>query len=54
MTRLVALLTGIALSLAIAGTHRQAVAEWPNGGMPFPKADIRSPEDFAEIAELYR
>jgi len=29
MTRLVALLTGMALSLAIAGTHRQAVAEWP-------------------------
>jgi hypothetical protein len=29
MTRLVALLTGMALSLAVAGTHRQAVAEWP-------------------------
>ena len=29
MTRLVAFLTGMALSLAIAGTHSQAVVEWP-------------------------
>jgi coenzyme F420-dependent glucose-6-phosphate dehydrogenase len=27
-----------------------AVNEWPNGGMPFPKQDIRNPEDFAAIA----
>jgi coenzyme F420-dependent glucose-6-phosphate dehydrogenase len=32
----------------------QAVREWPNGGMPFPKADIRLPEDFAEIAKIVR
>jgi G6PDH family F420-dependent oxidoreductase len=31
-----------------------AVKEWPNGGMPFPKADIRSPEDFAAMALLVR
>jgi G6PDH family F420-dependent oxidoreductase len=31
-----------------------AVTEWPNGGMRFPKADIRSPHDFAEIAKLVR
>jgi G6PDH family F420-dependent oxidoreductase len=33
---------------------QNALTEWPNGGMPFPKADIRSPEDFAEIAKLVR
>jgi G6PDH family F420-dependent oxidoreductase len=31
-----------------------ALTEWPNGGMPFPKQDIRTPEDFAEIAKLVR
>jgi coenzyme F420-dependent glucose-6-phosphate dehydrogenase len=33
---------------------QNAITEWPNGGMPFPKQDIRSPEDFAEIAKLVR
>lgn len=32
----------------------QAIREWPNGGMKFPKADIRSPHDFAEMAKLVR
>ncbi len=32
----------------------QAVSEWPNGGMPFPKQDIRNPEDFAAMAKLVR
>ena len=31
--------------------EQQAVREWPNGGMPFPKADIRNPEDFAAMAK---
>ncbi len=31
-----------------------ALGEWPNGGMRFPKADIRSPHDFAEMAKLVR
>jgi coenzyme F420-dependent glucose-6-phosphate dehydrogenase len=31
-----------------------AVKEWPNGGMNFPKADIRSPEDFESMARLVR
>ena len=31
-----------------------AMSEWPNGGMKFPKADIRSPHDFAQIAKLVR
>jgi G6PDH family F420-dependent oxidoreductase len=33
---------------------QSALVEWPNGGMPFPKQDIRSPDDFAEIAKLVR
>lgn len=32
----------------------QAVREWPNGGMNFPKQDIRRPEDFASMAKLVR
>lgn len=32
----------------------QAVQEWPNGGMNFPKQDIRNPEDFAAMAKLVR
>jgi G6PDH family F420-dependent oxidoreductase len=31
-----------------------ALREWPNGGMPFPKQDIRNPEDFAAMAKLVR
>ena len=31
-----------------------AVREWPNGGMKFPKADIRSPSDFEQMARLVR
>lgn len=33
---------------------RNALVEWPNGGMKFPKQDIRSPFDFAQIAKLVR
>jgi coenzyme F420-dependent glucose-6-phosphate dehydrogenase len=32
----------------------QAVREWPNGGMNFPKQDIRNPEDFEAMAKLVR
>ena len=32
----------------------QAVREWPNGGMAFPKADIRSPDEFEAMAKLVR
>ena len=35
-----------------AAAEEQAVTEWPNGGMPFPKQDIKNPEDFANIAKL--
>ena len=31
-----------------------ALREWPNGGMAFPKGDIRNPEDFAAMARLVR
>ena len=31
-----------------------AVREWPNGGMNFPKADIRNPEDFEAMAKFVR
>ncbi|MFI6833611.1 TIGR03557 family F420-dependent LLM class oxidoreductase [Kribbella sp. NPDC050241] len=31
-----------------------AIAHWPNGGMRFPKADVRSPYDFAQMAQLVR
>ncbi|SDD93386.1 TIGR03557 family F420-dependent LLM class oxidoreductase [Auraticoccus monumenti] len=34
--------------------RQNALTEWPNGGMKFPKADIRSPKDFAEMAKLVR
>jgi len=34
--------------------EQQAISEWPNGGMPFPKQDIKNPEDFANIAKLVR
>ena len=31
-----------------------AVEQWPNGGMAFPKGDVRSPHDFAAMAKLVR
>jgi coenzyme F420-dependent glucose-6-phosphate dehydrogenase len=46
------------LHLAWAPTYeealRDAIVEWPNGGMKFPKQDIRSPFDFAAMAKLVR
>ena len=33
---------------------RNAMEQWPNGGMKFPKADIRSPFDFEQMAKLVR
>jgi coenzyme F420-dependent glucose-6-phosphate dehydrogenase len=41
-----------------AATDDEAMAnalhEWPNGGMSFPKQDIKNPEDFAAMARLVR
>jgi G6PDH family F420-dependent oxidoreductase len=46
------------LHLSWAPTDEEALAnavrEWPNGGMKFPKADIRSPSDFEQMARLVR
>jgi G6PDH family F420-dependent oxidoreductase len=46
------------LHLSWAETDDEALAnaltEWPNGGMRFPKQDIRSPHDLAQMAKLVR
>jgi len=46
------------LHLSWAPTDEEAMAnamlEWPNGGMKFPKQDIRSPLDFEQMARLVR
>ncbi len=46
------------LHMSWADTDEQALTnaltEWPNGGMKFPKADIRSPLDFEQMAALVR
>ncbi|HEY8591080.1 MAG TPA: LLM class F420-dependent oxidoreductase, partial [Naasia sp.] len=31
-----------------------ALREWPNGGMRFPRSDIRSPFEFEQLAKLVR
>jgi len=46
------------LHLSWAETDEQALAnamhEWPNGGMKFPKGDIRSPLEFEQMAKMVR
>ncbi len=46
------------LHLSWASTDEEALAnaitEWPNGGMKFPKQDVRSPFDFEQMAKLVR
>ena len=46
------------LHLSWAKTDEEAIAnavtEWPNGGMKFPKQDIRSPKDLEQMASLVR
>jgi G6PDH family F420-dependent oxidoreductase len=46
------------LHLSWAETEEQAIAnavsDWPNGGMKFPKQDVRSPRDFEQMAALVR
>lgn len=50
--------TVVRLHLSWAPTADQARAQalerWPNGAMRFPKGDIRSPFDFAQLARLVR
>ena len=46
------------LHLSWAPTYEEALenamVEWPNGGMKFPKADIRSPFELEQMARLVR
>jgi G6PDH family F420-dependent oxidoreductase len=46
------------LHLSWAPTDEEALAnalqQWPNGGMKFPKGDVRSPFDFEQMAKLVR
>ncbi|GAB3585814.1 TIGR03557 family F420-dependent LLM class oxidoreductase [Leifsonia lichenia] len=46
------------LHLSWAATDEEALhnamVEWPNGGMKFPKGDIRSPYELEQIAKLVR
>jgi hypothetical protein len=46
------------LHLSWAPTREEATTnamhQWPNGGMAFPKADVRSPHDVAAMARLVR
>ena len=46
------------LHLSWAPTEEEALAaalrEWPNGGMRFPRSDIRSPYEFEQLAKLVR
>ncbi len=46
------------LHLSWAATEEEALenamVEWPNGGMKFPKGDIRSPLEFEQMAKLVR
>ncbi|MCC6314911.1 MAG: TIGR03557 family F420-dependent LLM class oxidoreductase [Thermomicrobiales bacterium] len=44
----------ISFAETLAEATANAVREWPNGGMAFPKADIRDPEDFEAMAKLVR
>jgi G6PDH family F420-dependent oxidoreductase len=46
------------LHVSWAPTHEEAmrnsITEWPNGGMRFPRSDIRSPFEFEQLARLVR
>ncbi|MGH2530806.1 MAG: TIGR03557 family F420-dependent LLM class oxidoreductase [Thermomicrobiales bacterium] len=39
---------------SVEAATEQAMKEWPNGGMNFPKGDVRNPEDFEAMAKLVR
>ena len=42
----------ISFADSVEAATEAAIKEWPNGGMPFPKQDIRNPEDFAAMAKM--
>lgn len=44
----------VSYAKSVEAATEQAIKEWPNGGMNFPKGDIRNPEDFEAMAKLVR
>lgn len=44
----------ISFADSVEAATEAAIKEWPNGGMAFPKADIRDPEDFEAMAKVVR
>ncbi|MGH2562511.1 MAG: TIGR03557 family F420-dependent LLM class oxidoreductase [Thermomicrobiales bacterium] len=44
----------ISFADSVEAATEQAMKEWPNGGMNFPKGDVRNPEDFEAMAKLVR
>jgi len=44
----------VSYAASVEAATEAAVKEWPNGGMAFPKADVRNPEDFEAMAKLVR
>ena len=44
----------VAYADSVEAATEMAMREWPNGGMAFPKADIRDPEDFEAMSKLVR
>ena len=44
----------VCYAASVEAATEMAVRDWPNGGMAFPKADIREPEDFEAMAKLVR
>ena len=52
MTKILRLHLSWAPSHDVAVTN--ALIEWPNGGMRFPKSDIRSPFEFEQMAKMVR
>jgi len=53
-----AMKTQLQIHVSWAATQKKAeqnaLTEWPNGGMPFPKQDIKNPEDFENMAKMVR
>jgi hypothetical protein len=39
------------IQLHLSWADEQVVKDWSNGGMPFPKADIRDYEEFGAMAK---
>ena len=44
----------VSMADTLVEAEEAALREWPNGGMRFNRADIRSPQDFAHLARTVR